>query len=125
MSDNLINNVISCEHGTSYRSYPSPVILNVNLTNIKRGPGYFKLNNSFVLDNEYQEGIRKSITETTTFNENANPNTLWGLIKGSIRNETIKYGTKKKKENNNQEIKLKQDIENIENNINNTLCNIK
>ena len=31
---------------------------------------------------------------------------------------------KKKKENNNQEIKLKQDIENIENNINNTLCNI-
>ena len=32
---------------------------------------------------------------------------------------------KKKKENNNQEIKLKQDIENIENNINNTLCNIK
>ena len=124
ISDNLINNVISCEQGTSYRSDHSPVILNVNLTNIDRGPGYFKLNNSFILDNEYQEGIRKSITETTTFNENANPNTLWELIKGSIRNETIKYGTKKKKENNNQEIKLKQDIENIENNINNTLCNI-
>ena len=47
------------------------------------------------------------------------------LIKGSIRNKTMKYGTKKKKENNNQEIKLQQDIENIENNINNTLCNIK
>ena len=72
ISDNLINNVISCEHGTSYRSDHSPVILNVNLTNIDRGPGYFKLNNSFILDNEYQEGIRKSITETTTFNENAN-----------------------------------------------------
>ena len=125
ISDNLINNDISCEHGTSYRSDHSPVILNVNLTNIDRGPGYFKLNNSFILVNEYQEGIRKSITETTTFNENANPNTLWELIKGSIRNVTIKYGTKKKKENNNQEIKLKQDIENIENNINNTLCNIK
>ena len=75
--------------------------------------GIFELNNSFILDNEYQEGIRKIITETTTFNENANPNTLWELIKGSIRNETIKYGTKKKKENNNQEIKLKQDIENL------------
>ena len=31
----------------------------------------------------------------------------------------------KKKKNNNQEIKLKQDIENIEKNINNTLCNMK
>ena len=41
--------------------------------NIDRGPGYFKLNNSFILDNEYQEGIMKSITETTTFKENANP----------------------------------------------------
>ena len=65
ISDNLINNVISCEHGTSYRSDHSPVILNVNLTNIKRGPGYFKLNNSFILDNEYQECIRKNITEIT------------------------------------------------------------
>ena len=37
----------------------------------------------------------------------------------------VKYGTKRKKENNNQEIRLKQDIENIEKSINNTLCNIK
>ena len=91
---------------SSYRSDHSPVILNVNFTSIDRSPGYFKLNNSFILDNAYQEGIRKSITETTTFNENANPITLCELlIKGSIRNETIKYGTKKKKENNNEEIK--------------------
>ena len=38
-----MNNVISCEHGTSYRSDHSPVILNVNLTSIDIGPGYFKL----------------------------------------------------------------------------------
>ena len=41
--------------------------------------------------------IRKTITEIATLNENANPNTLWELIKGSFRNETIKYDTKKKK----------------------------
>ena len=34
ISDNLINNVISCEHGTSYRSNHSSVILNVNLTTL-------------------------------------------------------------------------------------------
>ena len=41
-----------------------------------------------------------------------------------MRNETIKYGTKRKKKQQ-SEIKLKQDIENIDKNINNTLCNIK
>ena len=72
-------------------------ILNVNLTDINRGPWCFKSNNSFILDNEYQMYIRKTITEIATLNENANPNTLWELIKGSFRNETIKYDTKKKK----------------------------
>ena len=57
ISDNLISNVISCEHWTSFRTDHSPVILNINLTNVDRGTGYVKLNNSFILDNEYQECI--------------------------------------------------------------------
>ena len=80
-SDNLINNVISCEHGTSYRSDHSHIILKINLTNINRGPGYFKLNNSFILDNEYQGCIRKNITEITIINENQNPKYSMGITK--------------------------------------------
>ena len=33
-------------------------------------------------------------------NKNANPNTLWEILKGSIRNESIKYASYKKKEQN-------------------------
>ena len=125
MSDNLINSVLSCEHKTSSKSDNSVVILNIDLSNIRRGPGYFKLNNSFLLKTKYmyQENIRKSLTEISTYNVNANPNTLWELIKGTIRNETIKYGTLRKKENNKNEVKLTCQIDNLDKLIGNTSSN--
>ena len=68
------------------------------------------MNNSLLLDPDYQEMIRESINEITTINAEANPNTLWGLIKGAVRNETIKYASKKKKATNKTEDKLNDDI---------------
>ena len=41
--------------------------------------------------------IKNSISETAEINIDANPNTLWELIKGTIRNVTIKFATAKKK----------------------------
>ena len=55
------------------------------------------MNNSVVLHTDYQTKIKNSIKETVDINKNSNPNTLWELIKGTIRNETIKYTTMKKK----------------------------
>lgn len=120
LSENLVNSVVSCEHRISYKSDHSIVELKVDINNTQRGPGYFKLNNTFLLDNQYQENIRNSIQETTTINRNANPNTLWELIKGTIRNETIRYGTMKKKERNKNEQKLTNEIENLETMMNNS-----
>ena len=97
--------------------------LNIDVFNFQKGPGYFKLNNSFLLDNQYQESIRKSTTEITTINKDANPNTLWELIKGSIRNETIKYGSMKKKERDRIEQQLTNDIENLNKIMNDTVNN--
>ena len=123
MSDNLINSVSSCKHKTSYKSDHSVVILNIDLSNIRKAPGYFKLNDSFLLETKYQENIRKSLTETSTYNVNANPNTLWELIKGTIRTETIKYGTLRKKENNKHEVNLTCQIDNLNKLIGNTNSN--
>ena len=97
--------------------------MNINIANFQRGPGYFKLNNSFLLDKEYQEIIKNSITEITLINEDANPNTLWELVKGTIRNESIKYGSKKKKETDKLEKQLTKEIENLNKTINDTLNN--
>ena len=65
---------------------------------LERGRGYFKLNNSFILYTEYQEAVRKVIQDTTELKKSANPNTLREI--SGIRNESIKYAARKKKENN-------------------------
>ena len=70
--------------------------------------GTLQGNNSLVLQPEYQDKILNAIKETVDINKNANPNTLWEIIKGGIRNETIKYASFKKKEHNKKEIQLSE-----------------
>ena len=79
--------------------------------------GYFKVNNSLVIQPEYQDKMRNAIKETVDINKNANPDTLWEIIKGGIRNETIKYASFKKKEQNKKEIQLNEEINKIKNNL--------
>ena len=80
-----------------------------------RGPGYFKLNNSLLLDSEYQQRIKENINDIANINKDANPNTLWEIIKGTIRNETIKYATAKKKQNLQMEEAHVKEIERLKN----------
>ena len=117
ISENLKNSVVSCKHNIGYKSDHSKVSLNIDLINLTRGPGYFKLNNSLLLDKDYQETVKKNIAEIAEINKEANPNTKWELIKGTIRNETIKYATYKKKETNKQEKKLTNEINELQNKI--------
>ena len=110
ISDNLKNSVVSCNHNISYKSDHSLVSLNIDLCNLTRGPGYFKLNNSLLLEAEYEEIIKKNVNETILINKESNPNTLCELIKGTVRNETIKYASKKKKGTNKRESALRDEI---------------
>ena len=69
------------------------------------------------MDKDYQETVKKSIAEIAEINKEANPNTKWEFIKGTIRNETIKYATYKNKETNKQEKKLTNEINELQNKI--------
>ena len=69
------------------------------------------------MDKDYQETVKKNIAEIAEINKEANPNTKWELIKGTIRNETIKYATYKKRETNKQEKKLTNEINELQNKI--------
>ena len=121
ISDNLSNCALSCQIKSGYKSDHSLVELNLDFIQQQRGKGYFKLNNSLLLETEYQNTIRKGISDIVEINQGANPNTLWEIIKGTIRNETIKYASIKKKKQNIQEQKIIADIDIIEIQIGNTL----
>ena len=62
--------------------------------------------------------------EIVEINKDANPNTLWELVKGTIRNETIKYASKKNKIQNKKEKQLTSEIYNLEKDIESTLNNL-
>ena len=59
--------------------------------------------NSLFLQTDFQVKIQNVIKDTTEIHKSANPNTLWGIIKGFTHNETIKYASYKKKENSKKE----------------------
>ena len=44
----------------------------MHFTNEQRGPGYFKINNSLLLQSEHQKQIKNTISETATNNVDAN-----------------------------------------------------
>ena len=114
ISDNLTNFVSQNNIKPGYNTDHSLIRLDLDYIKIDRGPGVFKLNNSILFESDYQEIIRKSIGEIVNLNKNANANTLWELIKGNIRNETIKYTAYKAKLNRELENKLKTQIKELE-----------
>lgn len=113
ISDSLTNIVKNCKIKPGYKSDHSSVHLSISFLNENRGPGYFKLNNSLLIENDYQEIIKKGIADIADTNKDANPNTLWEIIKGEIRNLTIKYASYKKRNENKKEIDLSLEIHKI------------
>ena len=97
VSSCLNNNTNKSNIKAGYRTDHSAISLSIDFINKKKGPGTFKLNNSLLLENEYQTLIRNNIKDIAEINKDANPKVLWETIKGTIRNETIKYAAYKKK----------------------------
>ena len=62
--------------------------------------------------------IKETISNTVNENGECNPNTLWEVIKGNIRNETIKYSTHKIRENKKEELKIQNEIDVLQNKLN-------
>ena len=91
-----MNSITNSKIIPGYISDHSIVTITINVTHLARGPGFFKMNNSVILQTEYQVKIKNSIREIADLNKNSNQNTLWEIIKGTVRNETIKYTTLKK-----------------------------
>ena len=86
----------------------------MEINDVKRGPGIFKLNNSLLLDTEYKEKIQNAIKDIKDYNNDANPVVLWSLIKGAIRNEPIAYSSRKHTIEEEKLRKLEREISNLE-----------
>ena len=109
-----------------FRTDHSLITISIQLHNEKRGPGFWKLNVSLLLDKEYVSKIRKVITDSYNLykSQGTAPDMIWEVIKSDIRGETIKFSSFRKKqrvnrlktlENELQELQIKNDINNDQN----------
>ena len=71
------------------------------------GPGFWKFNNSLLPDKDYTELISKKIPEfASKYHEVTDKGLLWEVIKMEIRAATILFSKRKAKENRDEERKL-------------------
>ena len=113
LSKNIVNCTFKSNIKNGYKTDHSLITVSLNFDKTTRGPGYFKLNNSLILDVDYQNIVKSSILETVAINHEANPNILWEIIKGNIRNETIRYATINKLKSKENENKLEKEISDL------------
>ncbi len=78
------------------------------------GPGYWKLNNSYLQNEDYNKGIEKLIKDTTReFKDILNARQLWDLCKNKIRTFSINFAKHNKKEKDRRMVKLEEKMKNL------------
>ena len=96
-----------------YKTDHSLITLHLAKNNNPRGPGFWKLNTSFLSDSEYVNVIKKTIAEVANEYNNNNevdPVLLWDTIKMLIRSSSLKYAKEKKAKMKSKETNLGCDI---------------
>ena len=73
------------------------VVLDLNICDKKRGPGYWKLNTSVLSDEEYVKGVTDVIQQTILDYAEIGSKLTWELCKVRIREYSIRYCTFKKR----------------------------
>ena len=120
-----------------YKTDHSLILLKFDFKKFKKGNSYWKFNNSLLKDEIFVNEVKDTIKTTTCFYANnifENYSDSYTQIDNSafsiddalffdvllmeIRGKIISYSTYKKKKNNDKEIKLLEEIDNIEKNTN-------
>ena len=77
------------------------ITIKISLHSNSRGPGFWKLNTSFLNDIEYVNKIKAIIKETRSEYEkddSVKPNLLWEMVKMKVREESKKRDSLRKED---------------------------
>ena len=110
-------NIVSADMLPGYKTDHSMITLQISLHSNNRGRGFRKLNTSFLNDIEYVNRIKLIINQTKAEyvqDDTVNPNLLWEMVKMKVREESLKYGTSKKKKLTKKEEEIEQAIASLE-----------
>ena len=129
LSSELQSKLLSCDIKPGYRTDHSIIDITLDLTKIERGSGYWKFNNSLLMDKNYSVLVRNVLSDlvdeyavspyllsnvknihSKDIQFTINDQTFFEMLLMKIRSKTISYSTWKKKEFNKLEGSLERDI---------------
>ena len=87
-------NITHADITMGFKTDHSLITISAALHSNQRGPGYWKLNTSFLSDANYVNQIRATIQKVTDEYVNdysVTPTLMWEMIKLKIREQSIKY----------------------------------
>ena len=99
-----------------YKTDHSLITIHLASNSNPRGPGFWKLNTSFLLDSEYIELIKKTIDEVAEEyrnNDDVDAVLLWDTMKMQIRSSSLKYARERKAKIKSKENTLDSDISSL------------
>ena len=95
----------------------SLITIRAALHSNQRGPGYWKLNTSFLSDVDYVNQIRttiKKVTDEYDNDDNVNPTLMWEMIKLKIHEQSIKYAKDRRTKTSRREEEIEKAINVLE-----------
>ena len=119
VSNNLQESVIQIEIIPSVLSDHSTVILKLRpLLGVKRGPGYWKLNNSLVNDKLFVSQTNSKLEDYFHKTmEISNPVIRWDFLKFKMRQFCMSYSKQKSRERKQKRMSLESKLKKLENNV--------
>ena len=99
MNQTTFCNTISADILPGYKTDHSMITLQISLHSNNRGWGFWKLNTCFLNDMHVNriKLIRNQTKAEYVQDDTVNPNLLWEMVKMKVREESLKYGTSKKR----------------------------
>ena len=116
VSQSLMCNVTHADISTGYKTDHSMIDISITVQSNPRGPGFWKLNTSFLTEIEYVNQIKSTIQavkEEYQNDDTMNHALLWEMIKMKSREQSLKYAAAKKA----KILKREEDLEKAINNL--------
>ena len=113
VSQSLMCNITHADITMRFKTDHSLITIRAALHSNQRGPGYWKLNTSFLSDANYVNQIRttiKRVTDEYVNDENVNPALMWEMIKLKIREQSIKYAKDRRTKTSRREEEIEKAI---------------
>ena len=116
ISPSLTTAITNADILPGYKTDHSLITIHLASNSNPRGPGFWKLNTSFLLDSEYIELIKKTIDEVAEEyrnNDDVDAILLWDTMKMQIRSSSLKYARERKAKIKSKENTLESDISSL------------